>query len=177
MSDTFIIEGSCVQIRPARPDDLVAIAGLLGDLFRIERDFTPDPDRQLKGLRMISRLPERVLILVAVREEQVIGTCAIHDGISTAEGAQVAVLEDLVVAEPFRRRGIGSALLAAAETYAWRRGAHRLQLLADHTNHTALAFYARHGWESTQLVALRRRHPLPTRNHPPAVESVGATGL
>ena len=177
MSDKLMIEGVCVHIRPALPNDLSAITELLGELFRIERDFAPDPARQRKGLRMLFRLPERVLVLVAERENQVIGTCAVHDGVSTAEGAQVAVLEDLVVAEPFRRMGIGGALLAAAETYAWQRGAHRLQLLADHTNTSALAFYARHGWESTQLVALRRRHPLPKRDCTPPVEHNYATRL
>ena len=148
---------SAVQIRPALRRELPAIAALLVKLFRIELDFVPDARRQLTGLRLLARMPERVLLLVAVLEGRVVGTCAVHDGVSTAEGARVAVLEDLVVAEGFRRMGIGRALLAAAEAHAWRRGARRLQLLADRTNRPALAFYARQGWESTQLVVLRRR--------------------
>ena len=133
------------------------MAELLGELFRIERDFVPDVARQLEGLRLLLAQPERVLLLVAVQDAQVVGMCAVHDGISTAEGAPVAVLEDLVIAERYRRTGIGSALLAAAEAHAVRRGARRLQLLADRTNQPALAFYACQGWETTQLVALRRR--------------------
>ena len=150
-------------------EDLPAIAALLGELFRIERDFKPDVACQLEGLRMLLHMPDRVLLLVAEQGGQVVGTCAVHEGVSTAEGARVAVLEDLVVSERCRRMGIGRALLAAAEEYAVRRGARRLQLLADRTNQPALAFYACHGWEPTQLVALRRRpNPTERENRPVA---------
>lgn len=173
MSNLLILEGGCVQIRSARLEDLPDIAALLGELFRIERDFKPDKALQQEGLRMLLGMPERVLLLVAVQDGRVVGTCAVHDGVSTAEGARVAVLEDLVVAERFRRMGIGRALLAAAEEQAVRRGARRLQLLADRTNQPALAFYACHGWEPTQLVALRRRPNLIESENRPVAAYAG----
>ena len=167
-----------VRIRLAREEDLPAIAELLGELFRIERDFSPDYERQLAGLRLLfGQMPERMLILVAVHADAVVGTCAIHDSISTAEGAQVATLEDLIVSAPFRRAGVGRALLAAAEAHAWCRGARRLQLLADRTNQPALSFYTSHGWEPTQLVVLRRRPARVESSLPFSAGDTGKTGL
>ncbi len=178
MSYLHMIEGSgMVQIRPAVTGDLPAIAALLSELFRIERDFTPDLDRQLKGLRLLARMPERVLIWVAIWDNCVVGTCAVHDGVSTAEGTQVAVLEDLIVAERFRRKGIGRALLKAAEKHAWHHGARRLQLLTDRNNKPALDFYARHSWEPTQLVALRRRPTCDELHQAPHLDSAEETRL
>jgi GNAT superfamily N-acetyltransferase len=65
-------------------------------------------------------------------------------------------VEDLVVAEEERGRGIGRRLLDAIEAWARAEGAARLQLLADRENAPALAFYARLGWRSTRLIGLRR---------------------
>jgi hypothetical protein len=61
--------------------------------------------------------------------------------------------------------------LAAAEAHAWQRGARRLQLLADRTNQTALAFYACHGWEPTQLVVLRRQPTIAGMKMPPTPDA------
>ena len=63
-------------------------------------------------------------------------------------------LDDLWVARGFRRRGIGSRLLAAAEAEIAARGhAHgKLRVVAG--NDRAMAFYLGHGW----AVADRRPH-------------------
>jgi hypothetical protein len=42
-----------VQIRKAEPEDIQALAGLLQELFSIEKDFTPDAAKQRKGLRLL----------------------------------------------------------------------------------------------------------------------------
>jgi GNAT superfamily N-acetyltransferase len=75
--------------------------------------------------------------------------------VSTAEGAWSAWIEDVVVAQNFRRLGIGGSLLAALLDWAREKGATRAQLLADRSNAPALDFYRRLGWQSTQLGAWR----------------------
>jgi GNAT superfamily N-acetyltransferase len=79
--------------------------------------------------------------------------------VSTAEGAPSAWIEDVVVADWARRRGVGRRLVHAALAWARERGATRCQLLADRENTAALAFYARLGWRSTRLVCLRNGSP------------------
>lgn len=47
-----------------------------------------------------------------------------------------------------RRAGLGSALLAAAETRLAQRGVRTIQLETAHDNHTAIAFWTRHGYRT-----------------------------
>ena len=59
-------------------------------------------------------------------------------------------IEDLWVAEAWRRRGVGGRLLAAGERQiaACGHALGRLRVVAQ--NHGARRFYARHGWSETE---------------------------
>jgi ribosomal protein S18 acetylase RimI-like enzyme len=146
-------------LRPAAPADLEALVRLLGVLFSIEADFRPDEARQRRGLSRMLEEPARRLVLVAEEGGAVIGMVTVQLVVSTAEGGDAGLLEDLVVDAPHRGRGVGRRLLEGAAAWARARGATRLQLLADVTNAPALGFYDRLGWARTQLVCLRRSAP------------------
>jgi GNAT superfamily N-acetyltransferase len=147
-----------VKIRNARFDDLEALTALLRELFSIEADFVFDEVRQRRGLKlMLDGCSKHRCIKVAEAGGQLIGMSTAQTLISTAEGGIVALVEDVVVELPFRGQGIGSKLMASIEDWARNRGATRLQLLADRSNFFALNFYEKIGWNSTQLICLRRR--------------------
>jgi GNAT superfamily N-acetyltransferase len=147
-------------VRPATPADVEAMVRLLGVLFAIEADFTPAPERQRAGLTRLLDDPSRRGALVAVTSAgEVIGMVTIQLVVSTAEGGDSGLLEDLVVDGAHRGAGVGRRLLEAAVEWARVRGATRVQLLADRENAPALGFYARLGWARTRLVCLRRLGP------------------
>ncbi len=146
---------SHVTLRPARDSDVDELVALLGALFAIEADFQPDPARQRQGLLLMLGDPARRSVLVAERGGKVVGMATAQLVVSTAEGSLSAWIEDVVVAKLQRREGIGRLLVDATVAWAVSRGATRCQLLADRENAPALAFYARLGWRSTQLVCLR----------------------
>jgi GNAT superfamily N-acetyltransferase len=148
-----------VRIRPASTADLPALVRLLEALFSIEADFTPDRERQRLGLALMLSDPRRRAVLVAERTGAVIGMVTGQLVVSTAEGGLSVLVEDMVVDAAARGRGVGRTLLRAMESWATKRGATRLQLLADRENVPAIAFYGREGWSATQLVCLRR-HPV-----------------
>ena len=77
--------------------------------------------------------------------------------ISTAEGAYSAWVEDVVVERAHQGQGLGRRLLDGIAAWALKRGATRLQLLADSENRPAQEFYSLLGWSRTQLIALRVR--------------------
>ena len=147
-------------IRPAGRDDLDAMVSLLQTLFAIEDDFTPDPERQRQGLVcFIDGCGKQRCILVAEAGTEVIGMATVQILISTAQGGPVGLVEDVVVREDCRGRGLGRRLMEALNAWAVERGLTRLQLLADRGNLPALDFYRRIGWQRTQLVCLRHLPP------------------
>lgn len=146
---------SSLRIRKGERADIPALVDLLRQLFSIEADFQVEPDKQAMGLELLLRHPGAV-IWVAESGGVVVGMISVQVLLSTAEGAAVGLIEDLVVAEGWRRRGAGRQLLRAAEAWAAEQGLARLQLLADRDNAAALAFYRQQGWSGTQLMGLRK---------------------
>lgn len=144
-------------IEPARVTDLVAMTCLLQELFSIEQDFSPDLSRQQEGLKRLLQNSSTACVMVARNNEdkQAIGLCTAQLVISTAEGAYSAWIEDVIVNSSARSRGIGTALIQAALTWAAQRGATRAQLLVDTENLLATQFYERLGWQTTHLQARR----------------------
>lgn len=142
------------NIRRATGEDVEQMADLLALLFSIEVDFTIDRKRQLDGLRLLLASPTS-LVLVAETDSGLVGMCTAQQTISTAEGGPAFLVEDLVIEESWRRRGIGQELLEEIAVNARNRGISRLQLLCDTTNSEALAFYGRQGWQKTRLICLR----------------------
>ena len=69
-----------ITIQPASMTDIPALVDLLGILFAIEQDFTPDPPAQQRGLELLLKHPERGQILLACDESAgVIGMVSIGD--------------------------------------------------------------------------------------------------
>ena len=145
-----------IRIEPALAPDIPELLKLLASLFAIERDFAFDAARQRRGLeRLLAEPRDRSTVLLARENGAVAGMASGQMVISTAEGAPSVWIEDVVVATPFRGRGVGRALLRGVLDWAAGHGATRAQLLADRDNDQALAFYRHLGLERTNLVALR----------------------
>ena len=143
-----------ILIRQACAEDIDTMVWFLGQLFTIESDFVVDAEKQRAGLARL--LDTRgATILVAEREGELAGMCTVQVLVSTAEGAEVGVLEDVFVAPRHRRQGVGRLLVRRAQELARTMGLRRLQLLADRTNTSAIEFYERLGWRHTKLIALR----------------------
>ena len=145
-----------VMIRPGRKSDLDALVGLLRELFAIETDFEFDPARHRRGLLRMLQGGEKRRVWVAELNRQVVGMCSAQVVISTAEGDEAAVVEDVIVQAAVRRKGIGGKLMLEVQWWAKARGIRRVQLLADKTNEPALRFYRRGGWNKTNLICLRQ---------------------
>jgi GNAT superfamily N-acetyltransferase len=142
-------------IEQAQRNDIPELVRMLDLLFRIERDFMPDAARQAAGLRLLLARPEAAVVFVGRDADRLCGMITAQLVVSTSEGAMSAWIEDVVVLETYRRRGLGRRLVDEAWGWARARGATRAQLVVDTRNESAMAFYATLGWESLQL-AVRR---------------------
>lgn len=144
-------------VRFATAADIPAMIGLLGHLFAQEAEFTPDDSVQRRGLEMIQADPGAGVLLVAEQDGEIIGMVGLLYTVSTALGARVAILEDMVVAPEARNSGAGRALLDAAIARAEANGCRRITLLTDGDNKAAQRFYQRAGFECSDMLPMRLR--------------------
>lgn len=143
-------------VRPASIDDLDRCAELLGILFSQEKEFTPDPAKQRKGLEMIISNPERSSVFVCEIDDVIQAMVIILFTISTALGEKVAILEDMIVAPDMRGKGLGTSLFRYAVDYAVNQGCGRITLLTDHDNEAAHKFYRKHGFIRSDMIVFRK---------------------
>lgn len=137
--------------------DMPAMAKLLEFLFEQEADFTPDREKQCRGLALILDNPQLGRIFVARIDGRVVGMVSLLLTVSTAEGAAAAWLEDMVVHPDHRSHGIGSRLLQQAIDEVWGMGVRRITLLTDHDNLRARQFYQQHGFRPSAMTPWRLR--------------------
>ena len=136
--------------------DLEAMADLLAELFTLESDFSPERDKQLRGLRLILENPQLGRLFVLRAGDQVAGMANALLTISTAEGCPVLLLEDVIVKAGFRGRQFGRRLVEHVLDWARANGMPRVTLLADKDNSPALAFYERLGFAPSAMKVLRK---------------------
>ena len=136
--------------------DLEAIADLLAELFTLESDFSPERDKQLRGLRLILETPQSGRLFVLRAGDQVAGMANALLTISTAEGCPVLLLEDVIVKAAWRGRQLGRQLVEHILDWARTSGITRVTLLADQDNAPALAFYERVGFCRSNMRVLRQ---------------------
>jgi GNAT superfamily N-acetyltransferase len=144
-----------IDITEALDRDIPALCGLLDILFLQEEEFSPDRDRQQRGLRLIIDDPESGVILVARYLQNVVGMVSLLFTVSTALGNRVGLLEDMIVRPDYRGQSIGSQLLMRAIETARQKGCKRITLLTDHDCLSAHKFYQRQGFAKSPMIPLR----------------------
>jgi len=147
---------SDLHIEPATLDDLSELTDLLMGLFAEEKDFTPNREKQLRGLRLILEQPSRGRIFVLRNHTKIIGMINLLITISTAEGGFVLLLEDLVVRKQHRGQGYGSQLLKYALNFARQKNFLRITLLTDQPGELR-KFYLKHGFVESEMIPMRYR--------------------
>jgi GNAT superfamily N-acetyltransferase len=136
------------MIRTARPDECEAVAAAYDWLFAPPGGPVPGWDRAVAAERLRAVLADqRSTVLVS---EGLTGFCTVYLDIVSVRFGQRAWVEDLAVHPGRRSAGIGSALLAAARSWARARGATHLELDSAFTRTDAHRFYEREGpaWSS-----------------------------
>ncbi|MGB9092624.1 MAG: GNAT family N-acetyltransferase [Gallionella sp.] len=146
-----------IEIGFAATADLPQLADLLAELFTLESDFKPDREKQLRGLRLILDNPELGRLFVLRDGEHVLGMANALITVSTAEGARVLLLEDVIVRTGQRGNGLGRRLVEHVLGWASVQGITRVTLLADRDNAAALDFYRKLGFADSHMRVLRKQ--------------------
>lgn len=133
-----------VQVRRAVPGDGPRILELDRELARFEK-LTPPNDEE--GRRLLAWIfdEKRLEALVGEEDGTVSGIALFYEGLGTFRAKPFLYLEDLVVSEAGRSRGVGEALMAALAREVLERGALRLEWAVLDWNSRAISFYERLG--------------------------------
>lgn len=93
--------------------------------------------------RLVDDWTKRDLLLLAEEDEIVRGYISVRLGLAPAS----AWVDDLAVDRIYRRNGIGSALVLAAQDWCGKKGIHRLTLEMQPKNYPAIQFAYKLGFE------------------------------
>jgi ribosomal protein S18 acetylase RimI-like enzyme len=139
--DVIEADGGCELVERVR-----------GDAFRKDYDKVEDP-RRWPGLFDMSKW----IFLAAYADGRRLGGAIVAldtPGVDMLEGrSDLAVLWDIRVDEPFRGRGVGSALIAQVEARAFAAGCRELKVETQNTNPGACNFYRRRGFSLSEVHA------------------------
>lgn len=137
------------------PQDIDRLSLLLCALFDFEAEFTPNIELQKNALKTIISDPSIGQIFVAKENETIVATVQILYTYSTALGAKAAILEDLMVAQEHRNKGIAKKLLSHVLQYCKENDIKRVTLLTDSTNKSAQKLYEKFGFKSSSMAVMR----------------------
>lgn len=143
------------NIRIANKADINALIELLNELFTQDIEFEPNYEKQKTGLEKIIENSDIGNILILQEDNKIIGMVSILYSISTALGGKVGILEDMIIAKPYRGKGLGKLLLNSAIEFAKKNDCLRLTLLTDFNNDRAINFYKRLGFKKSDMIPMR----------------------
>jgi ribosomal protein S18 acetylase RimI-like enzyme len=109
--------------------------------------------------RLVPALREQAhaLILLAFSGTEIVGIATCFFGFSTFSARPLLNVHDLAVLPDFQGRGIGRALLAAAEERARARGCAKLTLEVREDNARARGLYRERGFRDFELAGASHR--------------------
>jgi GNAT superfamily N-acetyltransferase len=152
---------SKITVRRARPEDFTDVQRLNRDLFVFEDSLNlhtrnldwPYTDFAVDYFRKAVEGRDHYQAFVAEQDEQavgyLIGSCLNQLYMSVNP---VAEIENMFVAEPFRRSGAGGQLVEAFKEWAREEGAAHLKVGALTRNHPAVSFYRKQGFVDMEIV-------------------------
>lgn len=148
---------SIINVRQAVFSDLEALADLFNQ-YRVFQGKASDLPAAAAFLQARFDHGESVVFLGSEAATPV-GFAQIYPIYSSTALARVFILNDLYLHERGRRKGVGSQLLSAVESYAWSHGAARVTLNVAIENTTGQALYEAQGWRKDSQFFMYHRFP------------------
>jgi GNAT superfamily N-acetyltransferase len=143
-----------VRIRPATAADVPSLVPLFAQWDHAQ------PAEMIAGRIDVFAATPHAELLVAELDGAVAGLAGVCAEPHLARPALNARLMGLVVGDAFRRRGVGEALLRAAEVIARGWGCDRMEVTSSRRRAAAQAFYPALGYEEQSTTRERFIRPL-----------------
>jgi len=126
-----------------------AVHGDADDVWPLVRDFAPPfrPEREAfdRSFRSLLAAPETLLLVAEQSASEIVGYLVANIHVTLLSNGPVAWIEEVMVDERARRKGVGQALMTAAESWARSHGAAYVSL----ASRRAGAFYVALAYEDS----------------------------
>jgi GNAT superfamily N-acetyltransferase len=118
--------------------------------------------RFVKAYHAVLEHPAMLVIVAEDDDEELIGLASITNRPQLRLTAHLVTIDELVVAERARGRGIGQQILKAAEAMARKLGARRLELETNRARESyRRGFYIKNGFTEADSAVMRIDYELP----------------
>lgn len=150
-----------MRIRKATIDDRERVIELLRTLLVPSGEVAEDWTDQAEVFRLLVEEPELGCILIAEVDGEIAGITTLSYPIALRCSGPYSCIEENIVDERYRGRGIGGALLEAAIAEATARGCDELQVNAP--SEKGYPLYLRYGFEDHGKIQVKADLPLSGR--------------
>jgi aminoglycoside 3-N-acetyltransferase I len=131
------------QLTPADLPQLDAMLTLFGTAFAEPQTYNDARPSPAYLTRLLAR--DHFIALAAFSRNDVVGAIAAYVLEKFEQERSEIYIYDLAVAEPHRRQGIATAMIAELQRIASERGAYVIFVQADHGDDPAIALYTKLG--------------------------------
>ena len=139
-----------IAVRAAIPNDVDALAPLF-EQYRAFYHCTPDATRARAFIAdRLRNADSAILVAEDTRSGSLAGFTQLYPIFSSLRMGRALVLNDLYVAEAYRRHGVARRLMDAARLFAEMSGAVALSLETQVDNTKARALYDSLGWHAEE---------------------------
>ncbi len=132
-----------MKIRKAGPKDENHVIGLINKFPSQEIEI--DMGVALQAYRQIMSSPELGSVFVAEEQEDIFGVITLSFPFAMRCGGEYSCIEEFIVDERSRGKGVGGKLLKAAMSDAASRGCHEIQV--NNPSDVGYPVYLRYGWK------------------------------
>jgi GNAT superfamily N-acetyltransferase len=132
-----------MKIRKAGPEDENHVIGLINKFPSQEIEI--DMGSALRTYRQIMSSPELGIVFVAEEQNDIFGVITLSFPFAMRCGGVYSCIEEFIVDERSRGKGVGGKLLEAAMSYAASRGCYEIQV--NNPSDVGYPVYLRYGWD------------------------------
>jgi GNAT superfamily N-acetyltransferase len=134
------------RFRPAQPNDVDQIVAMMRGYYEQDGYTFVEEEARAAALMLINDA-HLGRLFVTCDGERVVGYVAVALGFSFEYRGREAFVDELLIAESHRGRGLGREALEVAESYCREMGVNALHLEVERHRGRALELYRRRGYE------------------------------
>lgn len=133
------------RFRPAKPGDIDSIVTMMRDYYAQDGYTFVEAEARAAALMLISD-PSLGRLWVTQDRDKIVGYVAVALGFSFEYRGREAFVDELLIAETHRARGLGREALEVAEAYCREAGVNALHLEVERHRENAIELYKRRGF-------------------------------